>query len=335
MTDILRLTIDPPGGTDPNDPSGNKHDFCWTQGQSPTTQSLSNGNFPRCICWGPGDRYKPGDTVYVAKHWKPVQGVSPGRLLNFHTCEPRGGYEQPDNPKGVSPLAGDWFSTGPDVEGDPGFRLGWEEAPYPHHYPLVPLVKVAEQMAPDKYGFDTAWEITLGRPGRVKVYVDGVLVQDRVGNTYWDGQLGYWLIEGMYRWDGMTEITTVEHVLAQVGRTPAECISDRPTLASVYGSVKGTRPNWSKVVVGTFDYAAFRYPASWGAPTPPTPPSVHAELTVAWGEWQNADLFKKWEKSNPGEAQKLRAYRAGGPRPTLATATGRALVDETAAWLAS
>lgn len=61
--------------------------------------------------------------------------------------------------------------------------------------------------------------------------------------------------------------------------------------------------------------------------------SVRAELDAAWQEWQAASLYQKWARSNPGELAKLEAYRAGGPRPSLATATGRALVAETAAWL--
>ncbi len=60
----------------------------------------------------------------------------------------------------------------------------------------------------------------------------------------------------------------------------------------------------------------------------------HAELTLAWREWQAAALYKTWAKQNKGENAKLVAYRNGtGPRPQLATATGRALVAESAAWL--
>lgn len=63
--------------------------------------------------------------------------------------------------------------------------------------------------------------------------------------------------------------------------------------------------------------------------------TVHDDLTAAWLHWQTATLFQTWVKHNPGEALKLYSYRNGGPRPNLATATGRALVDETAAWLAT
>ena len=61
--------------------------------------------------------------------------------------------------------------------------------------------------------------------------------------------------------------------------------------------------------------------------------SVRSELDAAWVAWQQSELYKKWRRLNPGEAAKLDAYRAGGVRPVLVTATGRALVAETAAWL--
>ena len=61
--------------------------------------------------------------------------------------------------------------------------------------------------------------------------------------------------------------------------------------------------------------------------------SAHQDLTQAWDEWKTATLFKTWARSNPGEAAKLEIYRAGGPKPVLVTATGRALVAETSAWL--
>jgi hypothetical protein len=62
---------------------------------------------------------------------------------------------------------------------------------------------------------------------------------------------------------------------------------------------------------------------------------VREDLDAAWAKWQTAELYKKWRRSNPGEATKLDVYRAGGLRPVLATATGAALVFETAAWIAS
>ncbi|MDR7492167.1 MAG: heparin lyase I family protein [Armatimonadota bacterium] len=57
-------------------------------------------------------------------------------------------------------------------------------------------------------------------------------------------------------------------------------------------------------------------------------------LDAAWAEWQRSRLYQRWRQANPGEAAKLEAYRAGGPRPELATPAGRALVLETDAWLA-
>lgn len=57
------------------------------------------------------------------------------------------------------------------------------------------------------------------------------------------------------------------------------------------------------------------------------------ELDAAWAAWQKADLYARWKKANPGEARALELYRNGGARPSLVTATGQALVAETAAWL--
>lgn len=60
---------------------------------------------------------------------------------------------------------------------------------------------------------------------------------------------------------------------------------------------------------------------------------IRAELDAAWAEWQQATLYRKWRQANPGEAARLDAYRAsGGAEPSMATATGRALVKETKAW---
>lgn len=63
--------------------------------------------------------------------------------------------------------------------------------------------------------------------------------------------------------------------------------------------------------------------------------TVRSELDTSWDQWALSTLLSKWRKANPGEAAKLDAYRAGGPRPTLITPVGKALVAETAAWLLS
>jgi hypothetical protein len=50
-------------------------------------------------------------------------------------------------------------------------------------------------------------------------------------------------------------------------------------------------------------------------------------LDQFWQELAQASLYKKWRTQNPGEHSKLVAYAAGGARPVLATAFGRALVS--------
>lgn len=64
------------------------------------------------------------------------------------------------------------------------------------------------------------------------------------------------------------------------------------------------------------------------------------ELQAAWDEWMIEKNAKgkltqgaAWRRDNPGEWQKLQDYRAGGPKPTLATRTGRQMTNEVAAWL--
>ena len=58
-------------------------------------------------------------------------------------------------------------------------------------------------------------------------------------------------------------------------------------------------------------------------------------LDDAWAEWQSSRLLKTWALANPGEWQRVKAYRAGGSRPDCATPVGRALVYETDAWRAA
>lgn len=48
------------------------------------------------------------------------------------------------------------------------------------------------------------------------------------------------------------------------------------------------------------------------------------------GQWTQD---QRWRADNPGELAALVAYRAGGPRPTLATATGRRMVEHLDAYL--
>lgn len=64
--------------------------------------------------------------------------------------------------------------------------------------------------------------------------------------------------------------------------------------------------------------------------------TVRDYLDQEWKDWQAADLYGKWRKANPGEAALLDAYVANpAKRPVLATATGRALVDNCDAWYAT
>lgn len=245
-----------PGG---HDAPGDTKCFCWVQHTSPTTQSLG-GNHPRSIAWAPGDLYKPGDTVWVLYHWKPEENDGPGRLLNFHTNEHRGGY----NPGGVpdlSPIALDWFGSGPDVEGSPGLRLGLEQHPN-HHVPLLPYDTVKAAMAPGHPGFDITLAIEVKRPGLIRCWVDGVLKQSQTQHPFYSGQTGYWLIEGSYRWDGIASQVKVRQSAARVGGSLAAALADRPVLFGAYGSKNASgQPGYSRNDLPAYDVSTFRAPA--------------------------------------------------------------------------
>lgn len=65
------------------------------------------------------------------------------------------------------------------------------------------------------------------------------------------------------------------------------------------------------------------------------------DLEASWAEWMSDKSTTgkptqgaNWRKDSPGEWAKLKAYRNGtGPRPSLATNTGKQMVFETDAWL--
>lgn len=64
------------------------------------------------------------------------------------------------------------------------------------------------------------------------------------------------------------------------------------------------------------------------------------DLEAEWALWTTDKVNNKltqggtWRRDNPGEWAKLQAYRVGtGPRPDLATVTGKQMVEQVDAWL--
>lgn len=51
------------------------------------------------------------------------------------------------------------------------------------------------------------------------------------------------------------------------------------------------------------------------------------ELDQFWADLSGAKLYLKWKLDNPGELSRLRAFAAGGTKPSMLTPFGRALVE--------
>jgi hypothetical protein len=65
----------------------------------------------------------------------------------------------------------------------------------------------------------------------------------------------------------------------------------------------------------------------------PYDPEIAKMLWASWQTWQDANLYATWRRDNPGEDDQLRRYwNHGGDVPQLATATGRAYVQEAEAY---
>jgi hypothetical protein len=83
----------------------------------------------------------------------------------------------------------------------------------------------------------------MGRPGRVACWVNSENTPrfDRSGiNTCYAGQTAVSVWEGAYWSQSISQATEIEHALCRIGRTPAECYGDRPT---VYSRESASNPN--------------------------------------------------------------------------------------------
>jgi hypothetical protein len=62
-------------------------------------------------------------------------------------------------------------------------------------------------------------------------------------------------------------------------------------------------------------------------PQTQTTGSASVYLQQFWTDMGASALYAKWRTQNPGEYQRLKDYAAGGTRPQMLTAFGRALID--------
>jgi hypothetical protein len=173
----------------------------------------------RCIAWGPGDLYQGKDT-YIIWQFKLNKGYY-GRGYDPHVV---GGesYES-----GVSPTAIDFWgdARGMHINVEPAGSLkllimSTQEFDQSHRGKVVTLSMI--------------WR--MGRPGRVACWVNEEPNPrfDRSGiNTCYAGQTAVSVWEGAY-WNKGHYSTPVEVdiALSRIGRTPAECYADRPTVYS-------------------------------------------------------------------------------------------------------
>lgn len=195
----------------------------WFTGKSPTTQvrpGPASRDKQRCIAWGPGDLYEGKDTYII---WQCRLNKSYyGRGYDPHII---GGESFP--PAGVSPTAIDFWGD------ERGMHINVEPAGS-----LKLLIMSTQE-------FDQKWRgkvLTLsmiwrmGRPGRVACWVDRETTPrfDRSGiDTCYAGQTAVSVWEGAYWNKGhYSQPVEVDLALCRIGRTPAECYADRPTVYS-------------------------------------------------------------------------------------------------------
>lgn len=230
-----RLEVDP-NSTDPNSGAGNNYQFVWGKFQSPSTE----GSAEREIVWAPGHKYE-GRKVFVLWSFKPIQGRSPGRMLNFHTHPNWGGWE-PDNSNGVSSIALDWFGDTVYDGEPPGMTITLENHDGGKgHYNVIPVSTLDAAMQNGTW-IDVQLEINLNtyaNGGGVKAWVNGSVnpTVDVKAGTVWPSQTGMYLWEGMYNSSGTNVTNAGEFMAARVGRTLEEATSDTPTEVSVLGSI--------------------------------------------------------------------------------------------------
>lgn len=67
--------------------------------------------------------------------------------------------------------------------------------------------------------------------------------------------------------------------------------------------------------------------AGLGAATANPASPTRVALERFWDDLAAATIYKTWKRHNPGELARLEGYAAGGARPDMLTAFGRALID--------
>lgn len=295
--------------------------FHWDVFDSSSTQVFppgdTNGDKHRSIVWEPGGLYASTKKVYMRKVLR-FRINSSGRTFNFHNhpYDAPDGYEQtgPDGTytSGVSAVACDWYQgqtqnsglgpvTGYLLVLQPQERGSSRGSPYGNnrHWQILSESECVSARSSGQL-IVMCMELTMGfanstPKGAVKIWVNGEATPriNIVGvNTQWLNQGAYTLWEGGYDSSVFDYNVEVDHVAAQLGRTPAECIADSPAFFDEWGgsTITGSGVN-SSSQVGTYDTSLAFTPAEWnvGGGGGGTPPPTGLEQVGPWSlttQWQ-------------------------------------------------
>jgi hypothetical protein len=307
-----------PNGRDPTAPLSDRKCFAWASFRSKTTHV--EGNNSRSIVWAPGHLYEKARRIYVSWWWQPVRGSLPGRLLNLHTHPKFGGWTQPENPNGVSPIALDYF--GPRVyDGADGLMLVLEphaKGGRPYHFQLASFAEVQAAQA-NRRPFSIALEIDIADEfiGKARGFVNGREAFSLSGlRTVFPGQTGVALWEGSYNSTGVPDMQANEYAPARIGRSSDECLADGTDWPieedSTWGSVSRSNglPAHRHIALGTIDTSTIIVPEAWGSDPPPPPP----EPVVITSTVENGDAVEHgalWQVQATPPAEKVEFWADG------------------------
>lgn len=286
--------------------SGNHYSYCFPTWTSPN-QTVVGGN-PGTIRWDTGP-YAVSGKVYAAFLFRVLPGgQQPGRIVNFHNHPTLGGwYDEPHPANGVSAVALDW-NNGSVKDGKNGLLLSLEAHSGSAAWAVLTDAQMRARQAAGQW-ISLVMEVTIGRPGRVRIWLDGAdvpVVDTGPANTYWTGGFGYtdqtgYLMygPGMYNSSGVSSTTIVESTPGRYGSTPEAMVQDGVAWAITEYAVNGSysrsnpsQPAFRHTVITSKTTDDYLIPASLGGgggggggggPEPPPPDPTAPNPTLWFG----------------------------------------------------
>ena len=205
----------------------------WLTHDSPTTQIVPGGVWRdkhRLIVWdtagGMASALYSGKLMYSVHGFRLIDG-KPHRMYDWHNQpdDSPWGWTPPGSGGGVAPLAIDYPSTVGSMRSLCLCTQAEQDAGRPWQHEILSEAEIEALRG------QWVWlwvEIRLGRPGSVRVWVNGALQLDKQGvNTHYheEHQVTFW--EGAYNSNASTACT-VEIAATRFGRTPQEAYEDKP-----------------------------------------------------------------------------------------------------------